>query len=72
MEGLEDFLNVLGDDEGGEVEHDADADACADIGGAGGEVAELLVECERDAFLEFVVDVRDFLPAAVEIESAAE
>ena len=42
--GAEDFFDLAGELEGGEVEHDADADARADVGRTGGEVAE---EAER-------------------------
>lgn len=44
LSGLVDFLNFAGDAESGEVEHDTESNAGADVGGAGCEVAQLRVE----------------------------
>ncbi len=40
--GAEYFFNVAGHFEGGEMEHDGDAEAGAEVGGAGGEETEAL------------------------------
>ena len=41
LESAEDLVDLLGLDQAGQVEHHADADAGAHVGGAGGQVAEL-------------------------------
>lgn len=72
VQGLEDLLDLLGDNESREVEHDADANPRTDIRGASRQVTELFVESEADPFFELVVDVGNFFPAAVEIETASQ
>ena len=46
----------------GQVEHHADADAGADVGRAGGQVAELGAEGVGELFLELVVELVDRVP----------
>ena len=44
------------------MQHHADPDAGADVGRAGGQVAELRAECEGELFFELVVQVVDGVP----------
>ncbi|MEY4180939.1 MAG: hypothetical protein RLY70_4514 [Planctomycetota bacterium] len=64
------FVDLAAQDQSGQVEHDAYSQARADIGGAGGEVAELFVEGERQAFFEQVVEVIDLAPSGFEVKPA--
>ena len=57
-----DLVDLLGLDQAGEVEHDADANAGADVGRAGGQVAELGAEGVGQLFLELVVELVDRVP----------
>ena len=72
MQGAEDFLDLLGQHQGGQMEHDAGAQAGADVGRAGGEIAEFLAEGIGDAFLELVVEAVGVLPGFVEGEAGAD
>ena len=53
------------------MQHHAGAHARADVGGTGGQVAELLAEGVADPLLEQVVHAVDVLPCLVEGEAAA-
>ena len=68
LEGAEDLVDLLGLDQGGQVEHDADADAGADVGGAGRQVAELGTVGVGELLFELVVEAIDSLPDVVERE----
>ena len=52
-----------------QVEHDTDADAGADVGGAGGEVPELGAEGVGELFFELIVELVDGVPDLREPES---
>src|SRR2546430_11230425 len=52
LQGAEDLFNFLFEHQGGQMEHDAGAHAGADVGGTGGEVAELLAEGVVDFLLQ--------------------
>ncbi len=54
------------------MEHDADADARADVGGTRGQVAQLLAEGVGDVLLDGIVELVDGVPAIVERKAAAE
>src|SRR5436190_128986 len=54
------------------MEHDADAEAGADIGRAGGEVSETVVVGVRDASFNEVVEFVDLFPSSAEIETTLE
>jgi hypothetical protein len=70
--GAEDFFNFAGELERRQVEHDADTDAGADIGRAGGQVAEARVEAVVELGLEGVVDLVDLLPGLFQLQAGAE
>ena len=69
LEGAEDLVDLLGLDQPGQVEHHADADAGADVGRAGGQVAELRAEGVGELFLELVVELVDRVPDLGEPEA---
>ena len=71
LQGLENFLDLLGDTEGREVEHHAGAHAGADVRGASGEEAESVVEGVGQSGFEVVVDRVDLLPSFVERQPRA-
>ena len=58
--------------ERGQKEHDGGAQPRAEVGGTGGEVAELLVEGEGNGVGNGVVQPRDALPCAREVEAVHE
>ena len=62
LQGAEDLVDALVLDQPGQVEHDADANAGADVGGAGGQVAELGAEREGELFFQLVVQAVDGVP----------
>ena len=72
LERLEHFFDLLGNAERRQVEHDAGAHPGADVGRAGGEVAELVVEGVGQAGFEGVVEPVDDLPGVVEGQPAAQ
>ena len=69
--GAEDLVDVLRLHERGEVQHHADPDAGADVGRAGGQVAEPLVEGVIQALFQLVIEAIDLLPDFREREPGA-
>ena len=65
-----DFLNFLGQDQRGQVQHHAHADSGPDVGWTRCQVAPLLVEREVHLLLQQVVDLADLFPARIEVEAA--
>ena len=59
LQGAEDLLDLLGQPEGRQVQHDAGPHAGADVGRAGGQVAELRAEGVGELRFEQVVDAVD-------------
>ena len=72
VDGLDDLVDLVAEDERGEVEHGAGAHAGAEIGGAGGEVAETFVPGEADLFLQFGVQFVEGGMGGGEIEAGAD
>ena len=70
LQAAEDLLDLPGDDQGRQVQHHAHPHARADVGRAGGQVAELLVEGVGDVLLDEVVDAVDLLPDALQVQAA--
>ena len=56
---LDDLVDLLGQDQAGQMQHGADAHAGAEVGRAGGQVAELGAEGEIELALQFGVDLVD-------------
>ena len=52
------------------MQHDRHADSRSHIGGADGQIAELLVEGEGEGLTQQIVNVIDLLPGSVELQSA--
>ena len=69
---VDDLVHLLGHDEAREVHHGACAHPGADIGGAGGEVAQLVVESEVERLLELRVGAVDHRVDLLELESGAD
>ena len=70
LQAAEDLVDLPGDDQGGQVQHHAHAHAGADVGRAGGQVAEPLVEGVGHLLLDQVVDAVDLLPGALQVQPA--
>ena len=71
-DGFDDLADLVGEDEGGEVEHDRGAHAGAEVGGAGGEVAEAGAEGVGEFLFEFGIDLIDEGEGAAEVEAGAD
>ena len=70
LQAAEDLVDLPGDDQGRQVQHHADAHAGADVGRAGGQIAQPLVEGVGDLLLDQVVDAVDLLPDALQVQPA--
>ena len=70
LQGLKDLLDILRQDQAGQVQHHADSDAGADVRGTGGQIAQALIESVRDFLLHEVIDPVDLLPAVIQSKSA--
>ena len=62
LQAAEDLVDLPRDHQRRQVQHHAHAHAGADVGGAGGQIAELVVEGVGDLVLDQVVDAVDLLP----------
>ena len=56
LQTAEDLFDLPGDHQGRQMQHDADAHPGADVGRAGGQIAELIVEGVGDLLFDQVVD----------------
>ena len=70
--GGEEFFYLGGDFQGGQVQHNRDPDSCAEIGGAGGEVAISGAEGVIQFFFYDIVDVAYLLSALTYLHTAFE
>ena len=70
LQAAEDLVDLPRDDQGRQVQHHAHPHAGADVGGAGRQVAQPLVEGVGDLLLDQVVDAVDLLPDAVQVQPA--
>lgn len=57
VDGFDDLVDLVAQDEAGQVEHDGGAHAGAYVGGAGGEVAEAGGECVVEGGFEVGIDL---------------
>ena len=71
-DGFHDLTDLVGEDEGGQVKHDRGAHAGAEVGGAGGEVAEAGTEGVGEFLFEFGIDLIDEGEGAAEVEAGAD
>lgn len=70
--GASNFFDFTGELECRQVEHDRNADACADVGGASSEIAEAAGVGVVEFLFEDIIDVVDLLPGLAELHSRAE
>jgi hypothetical protein len=69
---VDDLVDLLSEDQSGQMEHGADADTGPQVGGAGGEVAEFPVEGVVEVGLELGVERVDVGPGLAELETRQE
>jgi len=72
VHGFDDLGDLVVEHEGGQVHHGGGAHAGADVGGAGGEVADLGREGEIEFFLQLGVEFIDGLEERLELQAGAE
>ena len=70
LQAAEDLLDLPRDDQSRQVQHHAHPHAGADVGRAGGQIAQPLVEGVGDLLLDGVVDAVDLFPDALQVEAA--
>ena len=71
VDGLDDLIDLLAEDQAGQVEHGGGAHPGADVGGAGGEIAEGRGEGELDLFLQSGVQLIGCVPRLLQMEAGA-
>lgn len=69
-EGSKDFLDLLGSDQGGQVEHDTDAQTGSHVGGARGQVSQGLREGVGELALKNIVEFVHPFPCRLQVEAA--
>ncbi len=72
LQAAEDFVDLPGDHERWQMEHDAYSQTGADVGRAGGEIAEPVVVGVCNAGFDEVIELVDLLPGGPKIETALE
>ena len=71
VDGLDDRIDLLGQDQAGQMQHRADADAGAEVGRAGGQIAEVVVEGVIELLLQLGIQLVNRAPRLPQLQPAA-
>ena len=69
VDGLDDGIDLLAENKSGQMQHRADADACAEIRRARGQVAEVAVEGVIQFFFQFRIKIINRAPRLLQLQS---